>query len=63
MTGLHPGSANDDTAGPVIDLKMNGNMQLIFFLSLTAFSVLYFWIWNLTYKSIIIKDKLLKKII
>ncbi len=63
MAGLHPGSANDDTAGPVMELKMNGNMQLIFFLSLTAFSILYFWIWSMTYKSIIIKDKLSKKYI
>ena len=63
MAGLHPGSANDDSVGPVMELKMNGNMQLIFFLSLTAFSILYFWIWSITYKSIIIKDKLSKKYI
>ncbi|MCK5087629.1 MAG: cytochrome c biogenesis protein CcsA [Melioribacteraceae bacterium] len=63
MTGLHPGSANDDTAGPVVDFKMNGNMQLVFYLSLTAFTILYYWLWNMTYKSIIIKDKLSKKYI
>jgi len=63
MTGLHPGSANDDTAGPVVDFKMNGNMQLVFYLSLTAFTILYYWLWNMTYKSIIIKDKLSKKFI
>jgi len=61
MTGLHPGSANDDTSGPVVDFKMNGNMQLIFYLSLTAFTILYYWMWNMTYKSLIIKDKLSKK--
>ncbi|HEX2983392.1 MAG TPA: cytochrome c biogenesis protein, partial [Ignavibacteriales bacterium] len=27
MVGLHPGSANDDNAGPVVDFKMNRNMQ------------------------------------
>ena len=61
MTGLHPGSADDDNLGPVINFKMNENMQLIFFLSLTAFSLLYFWMWNLGYKSILIKEKLIKK--
>jgi len=63
MAGLHPGSANDNTAGPVLDFNMNGNMQLIFFLSLIAFTILYFWIWKLTYKSIIIKEKLSGKYI
>ncbi len=63
MTGLHPGSANDDTSGPVVDFRMNANMQLIFYLSLTAFTILYFWMWQITYKSIIIKDKISKKLI
>src|SRR3989339_458439 len=60
MTGLHPGSADDTTAGPVINFKMNSNMLLIFFLSLAAFTILYFWIWNIGYKSIIYKDKINK---
>ncbi|OGU33657.1 MAG: ABC transporter permease [Ignavibacteria bacterium GWB2_35_6b] len=63
MTGLHPGSANDDTSGPVVDFKMNANMQMVFYLSLTAFTILYYWMWNVSYKSAIIKDKLSKKII
>lgn len=58
MTGLHPGSANDTNAGPVVNFKMNGNMQLIFFLSLIGFTILFFWMWNLAYRSIILKDKL-----
>jgi heme exporter protein C len=62
MTGLHPGSANDDNAGPVVDFKMNGNMMLVFYISLAAFTALYFWMWKINYKSLIIKDKLLKKI-
>ncbi|MFH2029164.1 MAG: cytochrome c biogenesis protein [Bacteroidota bacterium] len=61
MTGLHPGSANDDTSGPVVDFKMNSNMQMVFYLSLIAFTILYYWMWNISYKSIIIKDKLSKK--
>lgn len=63
MTGLHPGSANDDNLGPVVDFKMNSNMQMIFYLSLTAFTVLYFWMWQVNYKSLIIRDKLNKKLI
>jgi len=63
MTGLHPGSANDDTSGPVVDFKMDANMMLVFYLSLIAFTILYFWMWRISYKSIIINDKLSKKLI
>ncbi len=58
MTGLHPGSADDTNAGPVVDFKMNVNMQLIFYMSLTGFTILYFWMWRLGYKSIILTTKL-----
>jgi len=61
MTGLHPGSANDDNAGPVVDFKMNHNMQYVFYLSLIAFTILYWWMWKVRYKAIIIKDNLSKK--
>lgn len=63
MTGLHPGSANDDNLGPVVDFKMNGTMQFLFYLSLTAFTLLYYKMWSIGYKSLIIKDKLLKKML
>ena len=63
MVGLHPGPANDTNAGPVIDFQMNSNMQLVFYLSLIAFTILYYWMWKIGYKSIIIKDKLNKKLI
>ena len=62
MTGLHPGSADDTNAGPVVNFKMNANMQLIFFLSLIGFTILYFWMWNVGYKSIIYKDKINKQL-
>lgn len=61
MTGLHPGSANDTTSGPVVDFKMNHNMQYVFYMSLTAFTILYWWMWKVRYKAIIIKDNLSKK--
>lgn len=63
MDGLHPGSANDTNAGPIVDFKMNANMLVIFYLSLIGFTVLFFWMWRLGYKSILFKDKLNKKLI
>lgn len=63
MTGLHPGSANDDTSGPVVDFKMNRNMQFVFYISLIAFTILYYWMWSIRYKVLIIKDTLTKKIL
>lgn len=63
MVGLHPGSKNDDNLGPVVDFKMNSNMQVVFYLSLLAFTILFIKMWTVSYKSIIIKDKLSKKLI
>lgn len=63
MTGLHPGSADDTNSGPIVDFKMNSSMQLIFFLSLIGFTILYFWMWKLGYKSIILKEKINKQLI
>ena len=63
MTGLHPGSADDTNAGPIVNFKMNANMQLVFFLSLIGFTILFFWMWNLGYKSLIYRDKLNKQLI
>ncbi|GAB6282425.1 MAG: hypothetical protein STSR0008_11710 [Ignavibacterium sp.] len=62
MTGLHPGSADDTNAGPIVDFKMNSNMLLIFLLSLIGFTILYFWMWRLGYKSLLLKEKLNKQI-
>lgn len=60
MTGLHPGSADDTNSGPVVDFQMNANMMLVFYVSLAAFTILYFWMWKLNYKTLIYKDKLVK---
>jgi heme exporter protein C len=67
MIGLHPGAEEVvdgklvQSTSPVIDFKMNGNMLLVFFLSLAAFTILYFWMWNLGYKSLIYKDRIQKQ--
>ncbi len=58
MDGLHPGSADDTTSGPIVEFHMNGNMLFIFFLSLLSFTILFYWLWNLNYRAIIIKEKL-----
>ena len=63
MKGLHPGSADDTNAGPVVNFNMNSSMLLIFFLSLIGFTILYFWMWRVSYKSIIYRDKLNKHLI
>ncbi len=63
MKGLHPGSADDTGSGPVVNFQMNSSMVLIFVLSLIGFTILYFWMWQVSYKSIIIRDKLNKDLI
>jgi len=48
MTGLHPGAKGDpDGAGPVIEFKMSPNMRFIFFTSLVAFTILFYWMFTL----------------
>ncbi len=69
MVGLHPGSLELDPntgkiiqgTSPVIDFKMSPNMRVVFFMSLTAFTILYWWMWKVRYKAIIIKENLTKK--
>ncbi|MCE1188284.1 MAG: cytochrome c biogenesis protein [Ignavibacteria bacterium] len=60
MTGLHPGSADDSTSGPVVSFKMNMNMRVVFFVSLGAFTLLYSWLWSLGYRALLLKEKFLK---
>ncbi len=57
MKSLHPGSQGD--ANP-ISFKMNPSMLLVFLLSLTAFTILFFWMFSLGQRSAILKDKLTK---
>jgi heme exporter protein C len=70
MLGLHPGSLEIDPAtnkvvagtSPVVDFKMNGSMRLVFFVSLFAFTILYYWMWSVRSRAIIIKENLYKKL-
>jgi heme exporter protein C len=61
MSGLHPGSADDTNAGPIVSFNMNFNMWLISFLSLIGFTILYFWMWQIGYKSLMYKEKIQKQ--
>ena len=67
MIGLHPGAESIEggkvvqTASPVVNFKMNGNMLSIFFLSLIGFTILYFWMWTIGYKSILLREKINKQ--
>lgn len=56
MVGLHPGSANDEISGPIVNFKMDLNMQVVFYLSIIAFTILYLWIWRIRYKMIILSE-------
>jgi heme exporter protein C len=48
MTGLHPGAKGDpEGAGPVVEFKMAPNMRVIFFTSLIAFTLLFYWMFRL----------------
>lgn len=63
MVGMHPGDASDmakGNAGPVVNFKMNSNMQLVFYLSLVGFTMLYLWIWRLAYRTSVL-DRLIRK--
>jgi heme exporter protein C len=54
---LHPGSAGDNNLGPVVEFKMNLNMTIVFYISLIAFSLLFYWLWNLNYRSLLLNYK------
>lgn len=70
MMGLHPGSLEIDPVtnkvvqgtNPVVDFKMNGSMRLVFFTSLAAFSILYYWMWSIRSRAIILHENLSKKL-
>ena len=58
MSGLHPGSADDVNAGPVVSSGgMNATMRVIFYASLIGFSGLFFWIWHLQVRMLRLQSK------
>jgi heme exporter protein C len=60
-SGLHPGSADDVNAGPLVSAQpsaLDTNLVWGFGLSLFAFTVIYFWLFNILVRMNIIKNKL-----
>lgn len=50
LPGLHPGSADDATAGPLLSLtsdSLNSTKQVIYSIALFAFTMVFFWLANL----------------
>lgn len=66
MIGLHPGALEIDaqtgqivsSENTVIEFRMAPNMRVVFFASMIAFTMLYFWMWNITYRLFILKFKM-----
>jgi len=62
--GLHPGSGTEENMGPVMsggNSMLSSDLLFTFGLSFAAFTMLYFWLLNLTVRSKIIEHKLLKR--
>lgn len=58
VTGLHPGSLDSGNAGPVIspqDDTLNPTKQVIFALSWFSFTLLFFWILNVTVRVMLLE--------
>ncbi len=50
LPGLHPGSADDTNAGPLLSPKsdaINPTKQVVYGVSLFAFTLVFFWLMNL----------------
>lgn len=62
LAGLHPGSENDATAGPILSTQentLNYLQQVAFSMGFAAFSMLFFWLLNLRYRLKKIEYKIL----
>jgi heme exporter protein C len=47
VPSLHPGSKGDPGgSGPIMEMKIDRNMTVLFFASLIGFTTLYFWMWS-----------------
>jgi heme exporter protein C len=47
LPSLHPGSKGDpEGSGPIMQMKIDQNMFLLFVAALVGFTALYFWMWS-----------------
>lgn len=61
LPGLHPGSSDDVNAGPLLSPKsdaINTTKQVVFGLSLFAFTVVFFWLVNLKVRLVGLTDRI-----
>ena len=47
VPSLHPGSKGDpEGSGPIVQMKIDPNMLILFFAALIGFTALFFWMWS-----------------
>jgi len=47
VPSLHPGSKGDpEGSGPIMQMRIDPNMAVLFFASLIGFTALFFWMWS-----------------
>ena len=47
VPSLHPGSKGDpEGSGPIMQMKIDTNMAVLFFAALAGFTALFFWMWS-----------------
>ena len=47
VPSLHPGSKGDpEGSGPIVQIKIDPNMLILFFAALIGFTALFFWMWS-----------------
>jgi len=59
VSGLHPGSADDSSMGPILSGgsdQLNINKQIVFSLALASFTMLFFWILNIFNRYKLLKE-------
>ncbi len=60
-SGLHPGAKGDpEGAGPVVEFKMAPTMRVIFFASLIAFTLLFYWMFTLRVRAALLEQRELR---
>lgn len=62
LDGLHPGSENDTSAGPILSSKkdtLNYLQQFTFSLGFASFSLLFFWMLNIKYRIKKLQNKII----
>ena len=60
IPSLHPGSKGDPGgSGPIMQMKIDPNMAVLFFAALIGFTALYFWMWSVRVRAEKVAEKYL----